>query len=169
VLLIGNAGSAPTLHQTAQVALASSTLPAPPENGRNPEALDVKVDGIPFPNWGGRTGWPAVGRRADTVGGRRIVTVFYRAHNGTRIGYAIVPGSPVAVKSGRTLTHSGERYTLFNVGRARAITWRRDGHTCVIAGRGVNDRTLVALATAEAGRSVTSWSEPGGAGRTDTI
>jgi hypothetical protein len=110
-----------------------------------------------------------VGQRADTIGGRRIVTVFYRGRNGARIGYAIVPGSPVAVNGGRTVTRSGVRFTLFNVGRARAITWRRDGHTCVVAGHGVNDRTLVALATAETGRSVASWSAPGGAGRTDTI
>jgi hypothetical protein len=169
VLVLGNGSSGPGLHQTAHVALASATLPPPSESHSNPSLLDVKVDGISFPNWGGSVGWPATGQRADTVAGRRVVTVFYRAHNGARIGYAIVSGSPVAVSGGRVVTEGTARYTLFNAGNARGITWRRNGHTCVIAGRGVSDRTLVALASDDEGRSVASWTLPPSAHRSATI
>jgi anti-sigma factor RsiW len=170
VLLIGNNGSSgPTLHQTARVALASATLPPPSANGSNPAVLNARVDGIPFPDWGGHIGWPAVGQRTDTIDGQRVHTVFYGKHNGTRIGYAIVAGSPVAVSGGKTISENDVHYTLFDAGGARAITWRRDGHTCVIAGRGVSDATLTALASADEGHSVASWSPPARTPHLDTI
>ncbi len=158
VLIIGgNASSGPTLPQTAQAALSASTLPAPAESTTNPAQLDVSVGGIPFPDWSRNIGWRTLGQRNDTLGGRRVVTVFYASHKGTRIGYAIVSGAPINV-SGDTTVHEGTNtYTLFNLGKARGITWRRDGHTCVIAGRGVSDARLLALAGAESERAVASW------------
>jgi hypothetical protein len=37
----------------------------------------------------------------------------------------------------RVLAHDG----------ATVVTWRRDGHLCVVAGRGVSARTLIGLAS----------------------
>lgn len=170
VLIIGSGSSGPTLPQTAQAALSASTLPPPPVSRANPAQLDVKVDGIPFPNWNRNIGWRTLGERNDTLGGRRVVTVFYAGHNGTQIGYAIVSGSPLKVSGDKTLHEGATTYTLFNAGRARGVTWRRDGHTCVIAGRGVSDATLLALAGDESGATVARWYPPaGGAPGTDTV
>jgi hypothetical protein len=44
---------------------------------------------------------------------------------------------------------TGIRYVFVSSGGAQIITWRRDGHTCVIAGRSVARRTLLALAAAD--------------------
>ena len=82
--------------------------------------------------------------------------MFYAGRKGTRIGYAIVSGAPIKV-SGDTVVHEGGTvYTLFNLGHARGIAWRRDGHSCVIAGRGVSDARLLALAGAESDPVVAS-------------
>jgi hypothetical protein len=148
VIALGGGSSGPTLPQTAHIALAAATMPAPVESAANRDQLRLKVDGIPFPYWG-TVGWRTLGRRTDTLGGRRVETVFYAGRNGTRVGYAIVSGSPVPVSGGTTVVRHGTRYTLLNQGKARLVTWRRDGHTCVIAGRGVRDSTLLALADSD--------------------
>jgi anti-sigma factor RsiW len=158
VLIIGgNGSSGPTLPQAAQAALSASTLPAPADSTTNPAQLDVSVGGIPFPDWSRNIGWRTLGQRNDTLGGRRVVTVFYASHKGTRIGYAIVSGAPINVSGDTTVHEGGTTYTLFNLGNARGITWRREGHTCVIAGRGVSDAKLLALAGAESDHTVASW------------
>lgn len=156
VVIAGGGGSpGPSLSQTAHVALASATSPAPVEDSANRAQLSLQVDGIPFPYWE-RVGWRTQGRRTDTVGGRRVVTVFYGGRNGSRVGYAIVSGAPVKVSGGQTVVRNGHRYTLLHQGNARLVTWQRSGHTCVIAGRRVNDRTLVALAEADSGSAASA-------------
>ena len=158
VLIIGgNASTGPTLPQTARAALSASTLPAPATSATNPAQLDVSVGGLPFPDWSRNIGWRTVGQRNDTLGGRRVVTVFYAGHKGTRVGYAIVSGAPIKVSGNTSLYEGGTTYTLFKLGSARGITWRRDGHTCVIAGRGISNARLLALAGAESDRTVASW------------
>ena len=123
-------------------------MPAPAESAAKRDQLRLKVDGIPFPYWG-KVGWRTLGRRTDTVAGRRVETVFYAGHKGARVGYAIVSGSPLPVSGGTTVVRHGTRYTLLNQGKARFVTWRRVGHTCVIAGRGIGDSTLLALADSD--------------------
>jgi hypothetical protein len=98
-----------------------------------------------FPNWSS-TGWRAVGQRTDTVGGRKLVTVYY-AWNRARIAYTIVslpaldqPAAPVSYVHGlalRTLT----------VNNRTVVTWRRADHTCILSsGQGVPAAALRALA-----------------------
>jgi hypothetical protein len=50
---------------------------------------------------------------------------------------------------GQSVTRYGVRFTLQQSGPARLISWVRSGHTCVIAGRAVSYRALLALATAD--------------------
>jgi hypothetical protein len=83
------------------------------------------------------------------VAGRSIVTVFYTSPWGARVGYAIVGGPPVKVPGGTTVTHNGVEFTFLRHGQARLVTWIRDGHTCVIAGRNVANGTLLRLASEE--------------------
>ncbi|MFZ0090739.1 MAG: hypothetical protein WAL63_14600, partial [Solirubrobacteraceae bacterium] len=148
VIVIGGAGSAPTVPQAARLALASATLPAPAVDPAQPANLKFQGAGIPFPSWGGATGWTATGARTDTVRGRRITTVFYTGRHGNEIGYAITSGPPLSGARGRTTWRYNVRFTQQRQGRARVITWVRSGHTCVIAGRAVSYQTLMQLAGA---------------------
>jgi hypothetical protein len=144
----GGGSSAPTVSQTAHLALAAATLPAPAEDTAHRNLLRLRVGGISFPYYGRTSSWEATGARTDTLGGRRVVTVFYTAH-GHRVGYAIVDGAPLAVGGGKRVTEGGVKYWLQRVRGAQLITWRQGGHTCVIAGRKVGESTLRKLAAAE--------------------
>jgi hypothetical protein len=148
VLIAGGSGtSAPTLAQATHLTLASATFPAPAESSSGANTLDDSAAGIPFPYWSRSVGWNAVGARSDRVSGRQIVTVFYANQSGARVGYAIVGGAALPVHAGATVWRRGVQFKLLNVGGVRVITWLRSGHTCVIAGRAVNDHTLLALAS----------------------
>ncbi len=149
VILVSGGGATPTVPVAARLALASATLPAPPVNPNEAQNLTLSAAGIPFPAWGPQKGWTANGARTDTVDGRKITTVFYLDRTGSRIGYAITDGAPLSGVHGETVTRYGVRFTLQQSGPARVITWVRSGHTCVIAGRSVSYRALLALATAD--------------------
>jgi anti-sigma factor RsiW len=141
---------APTVGQTAHLALAAATAPPPAEETVDPDLLTAHVGSVRFPSYEETAGWRATGARRDSLNGRTVITVFYDAPSGRRAGYSIVSGNMLADPDGPSLTTHGIRYTFARVGSARLITWRRGGHTCVIAGRSLSDRTLLALATADA-------------------
>jgi hypothetical protein len=142
--------SAPTVTQTAHFALAAATSPPPAEEKADDDLLTAHVGSVQFPSYADTVGWRATGARRDSLNGRTVVTVFYNTPGGIRAGYSIVSGSTLAEPDGRWVTAHGIRYTFARVGSARLITWRRDGHTCVIAGRSLSERTLLALAAADA-------------------
>jgi len=140
VIIISGSG-APSVSQTARLALARATLPAPAINPADPTQLRLSGAGLPFPRI---PGWASVGARTDRVSGRTITTVFYRSlSTGQRVGYAIASGSPLP---GTRATGYDVSYTLGRQGTARLITWVQSGHTCVIAGRTVDGQTLLRLA-----------------------
>jgi hypothetical protein len=154
VVLLGSGSTAPSVGQTAKIALSSATAPAPARDAGHPELLAAGVDGVPFPSYVSNPGWQATGSRTQVVHDRTIVTVYYRAPDGTRVGYSIVPGHMLTAPGGATTVFRGVRYTYGRVGSGRYITWARDGHTCVIAGRQVSHRTLLALARADESTAV---------------
>jgi anti-sigma factor RsiW len=148
VLLGSNGSSAPTVPQTARLALAAATSPAPREDPADNDRLLLRVGGLAFPYYGLTAGWNATGARTDSIGGRQVVTVFYTAH-GHRVGYAIVSGAPLPAGGGTLVTRGDVTYWLQRIRGAQVITWRQAGHTCVIAGRTVKPRTLLSLASEE--------------------
>jgi hypothetical protein len=149
VVLIGGGSTAtPSVPQTARLALAAATMPAPVEDAAHRDQLRLEVGGIAFPYYARSAGWEATGARTDTLRGRRVVTVFYRA-SGMRVGYAIVSGAPLPDSGGTLVTHAGAAYWLHRADGAQLISWRQGGHTCVIAGRGVRAATLLSLASEE--------------------
>ncbi len=150
VVVIVSGGGSPTVPQTARLALSAATMPAPAQSTSDHDLLDLRVGRIPFPAYVRSVGWQASGTRRDALDGRTVTTVFYRAADGTRVGYAIVSGTALAAPDGPSQTIGGVRYIFGDAGSARLVTWWRDGHTCVVAGRGVGDATLLALATADA-------------------
>jgi hypothetical protein len=150
VIVLQGAPATPTVPQTVRFALAASTMPSPSEAGSHSDLLSLRVDGIPFPYYGRTLRWNTAGSRTDTLGGRRVVTVFYTAPGGGRVGYAIVSGSALPATAGTTVDRDGIRFTLRQVGSARLVTFLRSGHTCVIAGRWATYPTLLKLATDDA-------------------
>lgn len=146
--LSGSGGSGLSLQQASAVTLRAATLPAPAESSSERGQLAASVDGVSFPYWGKRFGWRSDGSREDRIGKRTIRTVFYSDGAGKRVGYAIVAGTPAPRVSGGTVAwRGGTAYRLHEVNGAEVVTWTRDGHLCVVSGRGVEGRTLLALAS----------------------
>ncbi len=145
----------PSVSAASRLTLSAATAGAPHESSAHAAQLNVAVDGVAFPYWKERFGWRATGTRSDTLGGRRVTTVFYSGPHGRRIGYAIVGGTPAPVASGGTVVwHRDVAYRLRQVHGVPVVTWQRDGRLCVLSGRGVSGATLVRLA---------SWGEGGAA------
>ncbi len=148
VTLPGGGGSpALSAQSAAALALGPATLPAPSESASNRSELAASVGGVAFPYWKERFGWRGSGARSDTLGGRAVTTVFYSGPGGRRIGYAIVAGPAPATGGGAIVKRWGVPYRLSSHDGANVIVWRRGGHLCVMAGRGVSPRTLLSLAS----------------------
>ncbi|MBB4660903.1 hypothetical protein [Conexibacter arvalis] len=144
--LPGGEAGAPTVPQVAEVALKRPAAPAPATlpNGR----LDVAGDGIPFPDWSSAEagGWRATGTRSDRVGDRDVTTVVYANDAGERVGYAIAAAPRLPI-GGRYVERGGEPMWVYELDDGtKAVMWLRDGRTCVVAGRGVDEETLLDLA-----------------------
>src|SRR3954471_14469725 len=140
-VLFSSGASGPSVAQAAQAALAPPRSPAPAVKA-DERTLDAAVDGVAYPYWADANGWRAVGSRNDAVGGREIRTVVYQDAGGRRIGYAIAAGSPL---SGADGTRMGD-FTVVRSGDTAIVTWLRDGHTCILAAKGVDARVLLKLA-----------------------
>lgn len=143
----GGAPPAPSLRAAAAVALRAPTAPAPAPAGGH---LEVSLGGISFPYWQATVGWRAVGTRADTLHGRRVITVFYAAAHGERVGYAIVAGSALAVPRAPVIERRGVTFAVLHERGSTVLTWRRNGHTCVLASRTAGPERLIDLATSPA-------------------
>jgi hypothetical protein len=153
VLTVAGGGTTgPTVADAAGLALARPTAPAPAPAAASREGhvLQAQEGGIRFPDYGWRwDGWRTTGVRRDRVGGRHMTTVTYRGPRGD-VGYTIVGGAPLAVPKGTRTVHRGyEAYTVLRRDGATVVTWREDGHTCVVAGRGATAAELIRLAAWE--------------------
>lgn len=147
VIAVGSGGRTPSVNAVALVALRGHEGPAPSAAPGRPYALDVSVDGVPFPAWRGGGAWRAAGVRDDTVGGRTTRTVFYRGRSGREIAYGIVGGDALDVPAGTSTIIDGVAYTTVDDGARRFVTWRRGGHTCVVsAPKAVPAKVLLDLA-----------------------
>ena len=115
-----------------------------PERGRR--------RGIRFPYWGERFGWRSSGRGSTGSRGELpdgLLQRRSRPHG--RLRDRRGQSGSRGAGAGREEWRAG---TLYRLGRARGaevVTWKRGGHLCIVAGRGVSGSTLLALA---------SWHEP---------
>ncbi len=152
VALSGAGATQPrTMRQVASLALARATAPAPATSQRNHSALADDVEGVWFPSWRQARAWQPAGSRVDRIAGRTVRVVFYQPASGSyagssRIGYAIVSGPALSSPKGEAFVSDGIDFHAFQVGGSPVLTWRRAGHTCVLAGRGVTVATLAHLA-----------------------
>lgn len=147
LVLLAPRGHAPSVRSEVHLALAAAKLPPPPTASASDGAvLSAAVQGVSFPDWTGR-GWTASGARGDTLDGRSVETVFYRSREYARLGYSIVAGSPLSVGAAqRTVESHGVVYSVIRSDGATVVTWRRDGHTCVLASMHATAPVLLALA-----------------------
>ncbi len=142
-----------SVNAASGLTMRAATMAAPAESNGRSGQLDVAVDGVPFPYWEERFGWHTTGARTDSIGGRRVTTVFYADTGGSRIGYAIVAGTPAPATSGGTVVvRGGVPYRLLHEHGAPVVTWLRSGRLCVLSGTGVSGATLLRLA---------GWSDSG--------
>ena len=147
--------SGPTVAEAAVPTGAAPTGPAPRPYADRPSVLRAEVDEVEFPNWARGSGWRPSGTRTDRVRGRDTTTVFYE-RGGRRIAYTIVSGTALSEPkaAARSIRAGTPLRTLALRGRL-VVTWRREGHTCILSGAGVPADELSALA---------AWRQ-GGAGR----
>jgi len=147
LILPGGTPGAPSVSQAASVALRGQSRPAPAPAHQAPgKLLSRDVDEVYFPNWAG-IHWKATGERVDRLDGRLLDTIYYRGH-GHRIAYTIVGGPALAQPRGATLTVKNDtQLRSLGLGSRIVVTWRRDGHTCILSGAPASARALLYLAS----------------------
>ena len=120
--------------KAARLALQPANAPAPLPRPGTQATLAVEVDGVAFPDLAQAYGWRPVGVRRDELDGRPATIVDYRK-DARRLAYAIVSGDGLAPPGGAArTTRGGVEYRTLTVDGRPAVTWRRDGHTCVLIG-----------------------------------
>jgi hypothetical protein len=148
---IGSSGrstqSGPSVQQAAALTLSPATMAGPTESRTDRAQLAAAVGGVSFPYWKERFGWRSSGSRTDRLAGRSVTTIFYANRDGRRIGYAIVSGAAPVAPGGTVVRRWGVSYRVLTHDGADVVTWQRDGHLCVLSGRGVSTRTLLSLAS----------------------
>jgi hypothetical protein len=150
VLLSSGGSSGPSVNQAAMIALRQPTEPSPAESPGHKPTLQREAAGISFPYWEDDLGWKTNGARADTFASRSATTVFYTARSPSgrtaRVGYTILSGDALPLPKAPAVEHRGTRYFVLSDDGATVVTWRRNGHTCILASRGVAAGTLLHLA-----------------------
>ncbi len=132
------------------LALATGDDVPPGVSSRDHAVLGVAIDRVAFPNWS-TLGWRTSGSRIDTLGGQDVETVYYTAEGYERVGYAIVGGTALRIAGARRVAmRAGVSYWTIPNSGASVVTWRRDGHTCVLASRHAPVSALIALASVSA-------------------
>jgi hypothetical protein len=149
LLLSGsNGAAAPSITKTALLAYSPPTASAPRPDPTNPRLLRATFGGITLPNYESQFGVPATGRRVDELGGRRLLTVYYRLLGGQPMSYSIVSGTPLATpRQAKLVTFRGVQIRGYSDHGLAIVTLVRNGRTCVLAGRTAVG-ALVALAEA---------------------
>ena len=147
VAVITLPGADPSVTEAAGLAQLSPTEPPPPARPDEPALLAANFEGLSYPDWSGEFGWRAVGERTEELDGRDAHTVFYENDEGRRIGYTIVSGEALdPPEGGERKVVDGVELDAFTADGTPAVTWLRDGHSCVLAGDGVERDTLLELA-----------------------
>jgi hypothetical protein len=135
-------GGAPSVHEVAAAAIRPPIAAVSPV-GADSRLLREQVEGVRFPNFAGKFGREATGERTDELDGRTVRTVFYEGD----VAYTIVGGEALEEPDGaEATTREGTLLQAFTDGGRTVVTWRRQGHTCVLSSRTVPKETLLELA-----------------------
>ena len=143
---------APSFGEAAALGTLAPSAPAPTPDPAAPAVqLNRNVENVYFPNWASGLHWRSVGERTDHIGGRLAVTVFYE-ERGARVAYTIVAAPALKAPTARRILFDGTEFQTLRVKSRTVVTWRRDGHTCVLSAATVPATALRALA---------AWRAPG--------
>jgi anti-sigma factor RsiW len=146
LVLPGAFSGGPSVADAAALAEKPPTQAAPSGVAGAPQLLRAEVDDLPFPNYTAKFGWKPVGARQDDPSGRGATTVYYEK-DGRTIAYTIVSGDALDPPSdARSITRASVEYRGFRDDGRTAVTWERDGHTCVLSGTAVQPAELLMLA-----------------------
>jgi hypothetical protein len=108
--------------------------------------------------WDQPFGLRATGVRRDSLDGRRALTVHYAGAGDARVGYTIVDTPPLDVPgSARRVTRGSLGLAVWRRDGANVVTWRRAGHTCVLASRSMPASRLLDLAAWTGGGAVSGY------------
>lgn len=145
VIAVVVSGGGPGIDDVLSAAARSPSAAIAPIPAQS-KLLREQVERVSFPNYAGKFGWKAVGTRTDEIDGRKTRTVFY-SKNGRTIAYTIVAGEalPEPEDARRAVVEGTVLRTLGAEGRT-VVTWRRQGHTCVLSSTDVPDKELLTLA-----------------------
>jgi len=133
-VVLSSGPGAPSVADAARLAAEPPTLPAPAPLGTAGTRLALGVQGVSFPDFARTYGWRAVGVRRGRIEGRDATVVYY-AKSGRRLRYVIVAGAGLSPpRGGTTQIRRAVGYQVLRLDGLRAVTWRRGGHTCVLAG-----------------------------------
>ncbi len=152
LVLPGGSPGSPSVSQAAALAARGPTHAAPlPDRSAPTVKLGRSVQEVYFPNWKHSFRAQAVGQRSDSLRGRQAVTVYYRWHART-LAYTIVSLPALAQPAGQVTRWDGTELRTLKLDGRFVVTWRRDGHTCVLSGKGMSAVQLQKLA---------AWTPPG--------
>lgn len=137
----------PSLADAARVALRAPTSTLPAGSREGPALRAPTIDGVAFSNFEYRTGnLRAIGVRQDRSRGRQVVIVSYADGGGGRIAYGIVAAPALDVPAAaRRVTYRGMHFAVLHSGTATVVTWRRQGHTCILASREASQARLLGI------------------------
>jgi len=144
--LVGVSGG-PGAPSVAEAAALGAKAPTAPVSAASPQLLAADQSGVAFPNWEAKFGWKATGKRVDDLGDRTATTVFYRK-GANRIAYTIVSGKALGDPDNfAQVKLNGVDLKVFSTGNPKDVTWLRQGHSCVMTGKGVPTAKLLELAS----------------------
>ena len=134
----------PTVEDAAAFAAQPATATVAAGNG---VALPVSEDGVVLPDWEKKFGWVATGKNVGEIDGRPATTVYYEK-DGKTLAYTVVSGDALdRPEDARTVEVEGTPIDIFRTDSGKpAVTWERNGRTCVMTGEGVPDPKLAELA-----------------------
>jgi anti-sigma factor RsiW len=145
-VMVGLSGG-PGAPSVAEAAELGAKPPTAPVAAASPQLLNVEESGVAFPNWEAKFGWKAVGKRVDDLGDRTATTVYYRKGSNS-IAYTIVSGKALHDPGNfAQVTLNGVGLKTFSTGNPKDVTWLRDGHSCVMTGKGVTTAKMLELAS----------------------
>jgi hypothetical protein len=153
VALSVQGGSALSVTRFADLGSRPPSATAPPPDQANPGLLGVNVEGVVYPNWSQQFGFKPIGVRNDNLQGRNATTVFY-TNSAQTIAYTIVSGPPIpAPQNANAAFAGGIVFRGFRLANGVAVTWQRQGHTCLLTSPNTDQPTLVKLGAWNADRS----------------
>jgi hypothetical protein len=145
VLLPGGPAT-PSLTQAAGLASRGAASPAPTPDPDDPDVkLSEQVGNAYFPNWTSTLGWRPTGLRHDVLDMHRAVTVYYSL-GAARLAYTILSAPALPQPAARVTVESGVTVRTLRLHGRLAVTWRREGSTCILTGTNVSGPQLRRLA-----------------------